>query len=142
VILADSGFWYALSAPRDRYHKAAVRAAREHASETLVSTWPVITEACYLIGDRGGPLKSLEFLEHVAAGACSIMELPPVSIARMHRLMKKYADLPMDLADASLVVLADELGESRIMSTDERDFRAYRWKNTKPFKNLLLTKPA
>ncbi|MDR3415391.1 MAG: PIN domain-containing protein [Nevskia sp.] len=139
MILADSGFWYALSASRDRYHKAAVRAAQKYAAETLVSTWPVINEVCYLIGDRSGSSKVIEFLEHAAAGACSIMEVPPVSIVRMHRLMKKYADLPMDLADASLVVLAEELGEGRILSTDERDFRAYRWKNTKPFKNLLLT---
>jgi predicted nucleic acid-binding protein len=52
--------------------------------------------------------------------------------------MKKYADLPMDLADASLVILAEELGHGRILSTDRRDFNAYRWKNHKPFQNLLL----
>jgi predicted nucleic acid-binding protein len=44
----------------------------------------------------------------------------------------------MDPADASLVVLAEELGDGRILSTDQRDFRAYRWKNRKPFRNLLL----
>jgi predicted nucleic acid-binding protein len=139
VILADSGFWYALAAPRDRYHRIAVQAARHWAAETFVSTWPVITEASYLIGDRGGHSKRLEFLEHVAGGACNIFELPAPSIDRMLRLMKKYGDLPMDLADASLVVVAEELGEARILSTDERDFRAYRWKNSKPFKNLLIS---
>jgi predicted nucleic acid-binding protein len=137
VILADSGFWYALAAPRDRYHRAAVQAARVWGSEAFVSTWPVITEASDLIGDRAGHGKQLEFLGHVAAGACDIFELPATSIGRMLRLMRKYGDLEMDLADASLVVLAEELGEGRILSTDERDFRAYRWKNSKPFKNLL-----
>jgi len=44
----------------------------------------------------------------------------------------------MDLADASMVVLADELGHGRILSTDQRDFSAYRWKNHEPFENLLL----
>ena len=58
--------------------------------------------------------------------------------SRIVELMEQYADLPMDLADASLVVLAEELGTGRILSTDQRDFRAYRWKNHKPFKNLLL----
>lgn len=53
--------------------------------------------------------------------------------------MQQYADLPMDLADASLVLLAKELGEGRIVTTDERDFHAYRWKNAHPFQNLLLT---
>jgi predicted nucleic acid-binding protein len=44
----------------------------------------------------------------------------------------------MDLADASLVILAEELGKGDILSTDQRDFGVYRWKNRKPFKNLLL----
>ena len=44
----------------------------------------------------------------------------------------------MILADASLVLLAEENGEGRIVSTDERDFHAYRWKNQHPFRNLLL----
>ena len=43
----------------------------------------------------------------------------------------------MDLADASLVLLAEELGEGRIVSSDERDFHAYRWKNQHPFTNVL-----
>ncbi|HMJ53545.1 MAG TPA: hypothetical protein VK540_15770 [Polyangiaceae bacterium] len=51
--------------------------------------------------------------------------------------MTKYRDLPMDLADASLVILAEELGSGRILSTDKRDFGGYRWKNRKPFRNLL-----
>ncbi|MBV8063031.1 MAG: PIN domain-containing protein [Nevskia sp.] len=135
--MADSGFWYALAAPRDRFHRAAVQAAQRWAAETFVCTWPVITEASYLIGDRGGMAKSLEFLGYIAAGACTVAELSPDLLTRMLSLMHKYQDLPMDLADASLVVLAEELGEGRILSTDERDFRAYRWKNTKPFKNLL-----
>jgi predicted nucleic acid-binding protein len=44
----------------------------------------------------------------------------------------------MDLADASLVLLAEEFGEGRIVSTDERDFHAYRWKSHHQFSNLLL----
>jgi predicted nucleic acid-binding protein len=52
--------------------------------------------------------------------------------------MQKYADLPMDLAVASLVILAEELGHGRKLSTDQRDFKTYRWKNHKPFQNLLL----
>ena len=51
--------------------------------------------------------------------------------------MTQYADLPMDFADASLVVLAEHLGHGRIVSTDKRDFGAYRWKNRQPFQNLL-----
>jgi hypothetical protein len=56
---------------------------------------------------------------------------------RIVRLMTGYANLPMDLADASLVVLAEHLGDGRIASTDERDFHAYRWKDQHPFHNSL-----
>lgn len=55
----------------------------------------------------------------------------------MINLMKKYADLPMDLADASLVVLAEEIKEDRILTTDFRDFNIYRWQDNKKF-NILL----
>jgi predicted nucleic acid-binding protein len=51
--------------------------------------------------------------------------------------MQQYADLPMDFADASLVLLAERLGHGRILSTDKRDFHTYRWKNNQPFLNLL-----
>lgn len=44
----------------------------------------------------------------------------------------------MDLADASLVILAEDTGHGRILSTDQRDFNTYRWKNHIPFENLLL----
>jgi predicted nucleic acid-binding protein len=47
----------------------------------------------------------------------------------------------MDLADASLVLLAEHLGHGRILSTDQRDFGAYRWKNHEPFHNLLEETP-
>lgn len=55
----------------------------------------------------------------------------------MAKLMIQYNNLPMDLADASLVVLTEELGHGRIVSTDKRDFNTYRWKNQYPFTNLL-----
>ena len=58
-------------------------------------------------------------------------------LPRIRQLMYQYADLPMDLADASLVILAEHLGHGRIVSTDRRDFHTYRWKNHHPFHNLL-----
>ena len=55
----------------------------------------------------------------------------------MITLMGKYADLPMDMADASLAVLAEQLNSGRILTVDRRDFSVYRW-NNKPFENLLI----
>lgn len=51
--------------------------------------------------------------------------------------MEKYRNLPMDLADVSLVICAEETDDGRILSTDQRDFGAYRFKRRKPFRNLL-----
>jgi uncharacterized protein len=51
--------------------------------------------------------------------------------------MERYADLPMDFADASLVVLAEHLNHGRILTVDRRDFLTYRWNNTQPFENLM-----
>lgn len=67
-----------------------------------------------------------------------MFELTAAHLDRIAELMSKYADLPMDLADASLVLLAEHLGHGRILSTDRRDFCTYRWKNHHPFNNLLL----
>jgi uncharacterized protein len=72
------------------------------------------------------------------AGAFENCHLDPAHLPRVDRLMGKYREFVMDLADASLVIAAGELGSGRILSTDQRDFGAYRWKSGKPFKNLLI----
>lgn len=138
MILADSGFWIALGSRRDRHHAAALAAAERWSKEGFVSTWPVLTEVTHLLAARVSVTQAVAFLDSVARGACEIPAPPEDALSRAHVLMHRYRDLPMDLADASLVILAEELGEGRILSTDLRDFRGYRWKNTQPFANLLL----
>jgi predicted nucleic acid-binding protein len=137
VILADTGFWLALANRKDRYH-AAAEAARERVDEPLVTTWPVMTETCHLLLARLGAHAELAFIQSAVAGAFDVFALEPHHLPRVYALMGKYRALPMDLADASLVILAEELGTGRILSTDRRDFHAYRWKNRKPFRNLMV----
>lgn len=55
----------------------------------------------------------------------------------LEKLMRKYKRLTMDLVDASLVLLAEHLGRGRILTTDQRDFDAYRWKNRHPFEDVM-----
>lgn len=138
MILADSGFWIALGNRRDRHHAAARGALDRFSPEGFVSTWPVLTEVTHLLAARVGVAQSVAFIESVANGACEIPEPPADALSRAHVLMSRYRDLPMDLADASLVILAEDLGDGRILSTDQRDFEGYRWKNTRPFVNFLL----
>ncbi len=136
MIIADTGFWLALANTRDSHHEAAVEAL-EALTEPLVVTWPVVTETCHLLATRLSVRSQLSFLAGLRDGAAQLFALERSHLSRVSELMRKYEDLPMDLADASVVILAEELGSGRILSTDRRDFRTYRWKNRKPFKNLL-----
>lgn len=137
MIIADTGFWVALGNPRDDYHALAVRTF-SILTEPLVSTWPVMTEVCHLLLQRRGSNAQIKFVELYRQGVFAVFDLDESHGDRLGRLLRDYADLPMDLADASLVLLAENLGHGRILSTDRRDFHAYRWKNTHPFTNLLL----
>ena len=97
-----------------------------------------MTETCYLILTRLGVQAELRFVEQVARNV-SIHEIGQEHLGAIRALMEQYAHLPMDLADASLVLAATQLGEGGILSTDRRDFDTYRWKDTEPFHNLLET---
>jgi uncharacterized protein len=141
MILADSGFWIALGNRRDRHHEAARSALERHSAEGFVTTWPVLTEVTHILMARVGVAQAVRFVESIAHGACAVPEPPADALFRAHALMSRYRDLPMDLADASLVVLAEDLGEGRILSTDQRDFGGYRWKNRRPFRNMLPCDP-
>ncbi|MDP1919842.1 MAG: PIN domain-containing protein [Myxococcales bacterium] len=136
MILADTGFFVALANAHDDDHSAARKAARQ-VKETLVTTWPVLTETSHLLASRLGHRALMAFITSARTGAFSVFQLDQTHWSRLEALMTQYADLPMDLADASLVVLAEHVGHGRILSTDRRDFRTYRWKTRKPFKNLL-----
>lgn len=137
MIIADTGFWIAIADRNDVNHRAAVSALRA-LREELITTWPVVTETCHLLASRLAPSVATHFVRRAHEQAFEIFDLNISHLPRIETLMVKYEDLPMDLADASLVILAEELKSGRILSTDRRDFRTYRWKNHKPFKNLLV----
>lgn len=136
MIIADTGFWLAIANTSDTHHTAAVEALRA-LKEPLITTWPVMTETCHMLVSRLGPEAAEHFIASATRGAFQIFDVGITHLPRVSELMRKYRDLPMDLADASLVVLAEHLGHGRILSTDRRDFHTYRWKNRKPFHNLL-----
>jgi predicted nucleic acid-binding protein len=99
MVLADSGFWIALGNRRDDHHTAAERWAKEG----FVSAWPVLTEVTHLLTARIGIGQALHFMDAIAQGACEVPPLPGNALAHAAALMRRYRDLPMDLADASLV---------------------------------------
>ena len=136
MIAIDAGFLYALADRRDAWHARAI-AQLPTQQEGWITTWPVLAETCHLLSRRLGPEYAALLLDDAAAGSFRIWNPPADQMAQLPSLMRKYAKLPMDLADATLVLLAEHLGHGRILSTDQRDFGAYRWKNRKPFHNLL-----
>lgn len=137
MILADTGFFIALGNNGDRDHNLAVQIIST-LNEPLITTYPVITETSYLLARDAGLTVQFSFLSEVANGTFPVFDLQRHHIVRMVELMRRYANLPMDFADASLVVLAEHLGHGRILTCDRRDFSIYRWNNTNPFQNLLL----
>ena len=99
----------------------------------LITTWPVLTEVCHLL-----PRHIVgRFMRWVAAGGVGVREMLPTAADDIAGLMEKYEDLPMDLADASLVWLAGELGISEVITLDETDFGTYRLPGGQRLTNLL-----
>lgn len=137
MVMIDTGFWLALANKKDEHHEKA-KSTMANINSPRITTWPVMTETCYLLFMRLGALAPIAFIKSYGAGAFKAFDLSEKHAARIYELMEKYANLPMDLADASLVILAEHLGHGQILSSDVRDFSTYYWSNNKPFENLFL----
>ncbi|MBE9143432.1 type II toxin-antitoxin system VapC family toxin [Planktothrix mougeotii] len=137
MIIVDTGFWLTLANKNDSAHPAAKTIFQKLENEKFITTWCVVTETCYLLQKRVGINAPKLFIRKIHTGILQVFDLKQSHCLRIEQLMQKYRDLPMDLADASLVILAEELGHGRILSVDYRDFNTYRWKNTEPFQNLF-----
>lgn len=105
-------------------------------SNELVTCEPVLAETCFLFARGGIPKASLDLLHDVHRGEYRL----PLSLAErasaVAKLMKKYADRPMSLADACLVDLATVLKTGRILTLDS-DFQVYRWGRNRPFELVI-----
>jgi predicted nucleic acid-binding protein len=131
MILCDAGPLVAILDRADAGHAKCV-AALESLSAPLLTTWPAFTEAMYLLGEAGGWPAQKALWRLILRGTLELSETSPSARARAADLMKRYRDLPMDLADATLVALAEERGLSRIFTLD-RDFHVYRLPRGKGF---------
>jgi predicted nucleic acid-binding protein len=123
AVLVDAGPLVALL-DRSDHHHGEVAAALEGIHDDLVSVWPVLVEAMYLLSFDWRAQRALwEMLE---IGAVQLLPLGQPDIPEMKSLMEKYRDLPMDVADAALVRVADREGIRRVLTLDQRDFNVYR----------------
>ena len=130
-LLLDTGALVSLL-DRSQTHHQKCRRAFVDWTGPVVSTEAVLTEATHcLAGVRGGRAACVDFF---LSGGAVLVPSTATSLQRVRRLLDKYADLPMDFADATLVALAEELHCASVFTTDRTDFSVYRLEGRKPFR--------
>jgi predicted nucleic acid-binding protein len=130
MVLIDAGPLVALFDISEPHHKRCNDIlAKFH--QPLATTWPVLTEAFHLL--RRWEVGQDELWDFIVSGGVHVLEIPESLHPRMLELMKKYSDNPMDLADASLVAVAEYHKINRIFTLDRRDFSRYRPKHCAHF---------
>ena len=123
MILVDTGPLIGLFDPKDGQHRRCVKILKV-VREPIRTTVPVLTEAFHMLGPAS--VGSDRLREFVLKGGLSVWWFDAPTLARAFELMDVYADHPMDLADASLVVAAETLGTRKVFTVDRKDFETYR----------------
>ena len=135
LILLDAGPTIAWLDANDPYH-SAIREKMGELTGRLVTTGAVITEVMFFLQEaREGALRLTDWLRRMRVDIVNCFD--PESLQSATLLMERYADAPMDYADATLVACADELNCGDILTLDIRGFRTYRYQRNKRFKLLL-----
>ena len=124
AVLVDAGVLVRCLDPHDPAHADAVESLKTAPGKPW-TTWPVVTEAAHLLG-REYPAGRDGLLAMIEGGAIVLARLDAEDAPRLRQLMAKYHDLPMDLADATLVRVAEREGIDTILTFDRRDFKVYR----------------
>ena len=132
-VLIDSGPLIALFNSGDKYHNKVLKFLKKFSGK-LITTWPVITEVIYMLSFSVDVQN--DFLEWIERGSLDIMDLKIADIRYIRTRMKKYSDIPMDLADASLMCISETKSILNIISIDS-DFEIYRTLDGKYLKNVL-----
>jgi predicted nucleic acid-binding protein len=122
-VLVDAGPMVALLDRADPEHEACVATLRT-IRDPLVTVWPAFTEAMYLLGRSWPGQKAL--WSRLETQALAVAPLDGTDAPRMRELMEKYRHLPMDLADAALVRVAERESLTRIFTLDRKHFSIYR----------------
>jgi predicted nucleic acid-binding protein len=132
AVLVDTGPLVALFVRNDPDHERVGAWLRGYRGR-LLTTWHVLTEVCHFLS----PEVTLKFLRWIKAGGATVVEMPAAELGNIIRLIEKYRDRPMDLADASLIWLSGQAGVRDILSVDTGDFAVFRTPQGKPFRDLL-----
>jgi predicted nucleic acid-binding protein len=123
MTLIDTGPLVALFDPRDASH-ARCKRVLQGLSGRLFTTVSVLTEAFHMLEPASRGADNLRLF--ILGGGAAALDLGDATLSRAFELMETYRDHPMDLADASLVALAEALRTRRVFTLDRRDFETYR----------------
>ena len=129
-VLVDTGPLVAILSAADEHHETCVEALR-HLPGPLLSCWPVITEAAWLL--RRYPRAVQQLLENLDGGFVELLPLAGAEAKAIARVMKRFASIRPQLADAALVHLAEREGVDTIFTLDQRDFSVYRTSHRRAF---------
>jgi predicted nucleic acid-binding protein len=135
VIVLDTGGLYAALDANEALHGRAVAALVAATPPRVVSPF-VLAELDYLVASRVGHQAQMALIDEVARGAYQLELFSSEDVGHAKRIMERYADLRIGLADASVVVLANRHRTSELLCTDERHFRVLRGTGGKPFRLL------
>ncbi len=132
AIVADSGAIFALYDKKDRHH-TAVRRVLDQERSLVVIPAAVLGELDYLLREHLGIRAEIDFIESIMSGSFTLENLIPADVVRCHELITTYKDLDLGLASAAVIATAERLNIERILTVDDRDFRAVRPKRGRPF---------
>jgi predicted nucleic acid-binding protein len=121
-VLVDAGPLVALIDAADGAHQSCVDTLRQ-LHDPLITVWPAFTEAMYLL--RGSWRGQRALWSRIEDDALAIAPLDSGDAPRLRELMEKYRDLPMDMADAALVRVAERDGLTQVFTLDRSHFSIY-----------------
>lgn len=133
MIVLDTGGLYAALDANEALHGRAVAALVAAAPPRALSPF-VLAELDYLVGSRVGHQAQLALIDEITRGVYQLEAFSPEDLGHARRIMERYADLRIGLADASVVVLANRHRTLELLCTDERHFRALKGTGGKPFR--------
>jgi predicted nucleic acid-binding protein len=139
IAIADAGPLIALFDSSDKYHQNAKRRLEKYRRDTqgkLITTWPIVTEVAYILRAHVHLEAQLDLLKWITRGGLEIFDLTGDHLSRIIELQKKYSSLPMDFADATLIIVAEILDINKVFSLD-KDFSIYRILGKKHLENLM-----
>lgn len=125
ALIADSGGLYALYDSRDKNHRAVKEAVRTEAGPIILPV-AILAELDCLLRVKLGVRAEMRLLEGIVKGALTLEGFTTEDAARCGELIEQYHDLDLGLAEASVIATAERLEVYRILTVDERDFRAVR----------------